>query len=477
MSTYTERLKLAVETYRALQSESEGGWGEDRWEGAPCSIVNTAEVLCVFKAANVPYTDRAVQRALEFLSKAVEIHPLATRLPGGRGSHARYCAFGLLGLTLFKESRHDPEWEAAQAVCVEWLRAHSLQGGWPEHPRNSHPSLTSTHAAVVGLSRICPRHELGEDARDLAEAARKVVFSLSQQRGRQRCWANSPDERTVSPAATALAVLTLSRGSGQYRKAAVEGANWLYGHVDSWATSIEGDSHMKDANWRQMSFSLCLRAVLTPPAAHSAADPVLKRSLTFLDRLWDEEEHEWRHGHPEAKCSPTGSCAAVLAFEAVRRAWPLDPALPRARRRRSAVPRIKPDTTVEIGPGWAVSVIDLRGKLVDHEPLSPKLGSLLVLLARRRAEVGADAPLEARTMTAAEIAKACEWPHLDTVRRNAERVNKALRKAAQENERSLGSLVQRMNDAPNPERRWGLNVDSVVIHPDLLPRDEAPQRA
>jgi hypothetical protein len=79
-------------------------------------------------------------------------------------------------------------------------------------------------------------------------------------------------------------------------------------------------------------------------------------------------------------------------------------------------------------------------------------------------------------MTAAEIAKACGWPELDTVRRNAERVNKALQNAARENERSLGFLVQRMDDILGPERRWGLNVDSVVIHPELA-RDEAPQRA
>lgn len=464
MAGYRDRLQQAVETYRALQSDEEGGWGEDRWEGAACSIVNTAEVLCVFKAANVPYDDPAIQRALGFLAGAVEAHPRSTR-QGGRGQHARYCAFGVLGLTLFKESRHDVRWEEAQGTCVEWLRDHRVADAWPEHAGNEHPSLTSTHAAVVGLSRICPRHDLGPQATVLAAEAQQAVLSLGQQRGRRRCWANTPEEEDkVSPAATALAVLTLSKGNAKHRKAAIEGAKWLLAHVDDWAGATEGDAHMRDANWRQMSFSLCLRATLTPPAAHSATEPALKGSIEYLDSLWNAREREWRHGHPEARCSPTGSCSVVLASEAVRRAWPLELEFPRAKPRRAPRSAAKPETRIAIAEDWSVSASDLRGELVAAERLSPKLGFLLAIVARRLFQAGTDAPLEARTLTAAELASACGWKDLDTVRRNAGRVNDVLSEAAKSNNRGLGDLLQPMGDPPTPaERRWGLNVGDVRL--------------
>lgn len=488
MAAHTDRLRQAVDTYRRWQSKKEGGWGEDRWGtpgiDAPCSIVNTAEVLSVLKAANVPYEDAVVQRGLAYLSEAVRTHPQRASRPSAagsdrRGAHARYASFGLLGLTLYKESRHDASWLPAQTACLEWLdRNQMVTGAWREHPANEHPSLTSTHAATVGLSRICPRGRFGKRADELVAAAQRTVLGLSEQQGRVRWWRNTPKSRTASPAATALAVLILSRG-GEHRQPAAEGSRWLYERVDEWVHLVEGDSHMKGANWKHMTFSLALRAVLSPAARYSADDPAFAGSIAFLDELWHPDQGEWRHGDPASKCSPTGSCAVVLAAEAIRRAWPFDPTRPRgsssSRRRRQRI--LKPDVTVRLTYPWVATVTDLHGEQVAECELPEKiLGPFLGLLALRRSNAGTSAGLEARSLSANELARALNPSRPvkpDTIRRYADRVNEKLQ-VATEHKRQIGFLVQRMGTSADPgELRWGLNADEVELDGDARERLEA----
>jgi hypothetical protein len=469
VSTYPDRLERAVETYRRVQSPEDGGWGEDRVVDAPRSIVNTAEVLSVFKAAGTAYDDPAVQRGLAYLAEAMPRHWLALgKHPEARGPHARYAAFGLLGLTLYKPARHDSRWLEAQSAAVDWLGCHVMEtGGWAEHPRADHPSLISTHAAIIGLERVCPFGDDGARAAELVRSARSTTASLAERNGELRWWPQAPGERRPSAAATSLAVLILSRGSLEDREIARRGIDWLMEHSAQWSEGIDPASNMKGSAWTHMTFSLALRAVLAPGSRVRADDPSFTRILVHLDELWCEEHGEWSHGLPGARPSPSGSCAAVLAHEALKRAWPFDPAkqVPskRPRRRRTLV--ADPRTSIQLN-GSQVEVRFPGNEVLADTKLPPALSLMFTHLCKRRVAGGSEETLEARTLSTGELADTLGVDP-KTIRKYSDRINEYLRKDAARRERVVGDLVELQSTQPTlRERRWGLAAGVVVITND-----------
>jgi hypothetical protein len=471
---FDEHLRKAVESYRRRQT-IEGGWGEDRFEGAPASIVNTCEVLAVMRAARVRYDEPTIQDALMYLARAVVDHPKRRGSTlAARGENTRYCAWGLAGLTLYDQARHDVGLADAHEACVAWLSDHELNGAgaWGEVPNSEHPSLLSTSAALRGLQRLCGYHPAAAEARRLVSNARRQIRGLTRETGQMAGWAQTPRERSISPSATAMAVLMLSEGDFEDGGLAIRGARWLLAHVRDWGTMVEPDASARGANWHHMTFSLGLRAILATGVA-TPEHRSLRETISYLTELWLPDEAEWSHGRPGARPSPSGSYAVVLAHNALRRAWPfdIDEAL-HGWRRRTAPAEAPPEVQIAVGADREITVTDLDGRVKLTARLRPALHHLFMELAVRHEAGAAQATLDARSLSTEELALALEVT-ADTVRRNAQKVNVELRKAAESGGESVGDLIQLMSVTGDPgNRRWILAVDRATTNtPTELCRD------
>ena len=477
MDGFGERLQAAADAYRGLQSHLDGGWTEDRTDDAARSIVNTTEVLTVLRVAGLSYDDSAVQRGLAYLAHKVFTHPRSPSADPveGRGPRTRYLAWGLRGLVLWPAARQDPRWHDAQAHCVAWLAEHELVrpiegarpigGGWGEDPRQQHPSMLSTQMAVEALGRVAVDTDV---AFQMAARARAEVARMGATAAGTTSWPQAPGERFPSPAATALAVLTLTSGTSEQRARAYGGVRWLMAHVDRWATTLEGDGQARGSNWAHMTFSLGLRAVLIPGSAVAAETPALRPAIDLLSDLWIPAAGEWSHGKPGARPSPSGSCAVVLAHEALKRAWSFDAERHLVQRRIS---RRKPAPLpkrfeVRLDEKADVSVFDFDEELLVTRALGPSLSQFMAVLAVRHREGEARA-IESRALPTDELCRLLAI-RPDTVRTYAKRVNKTLKEAAAARDRHLGDLVQDKSAEVASMRAWYLNVDLVVVAPEVV---------
>jgi hypothetical protein len=479
VSSFQTRLRSAASAYKGQQAE-DGGWREERYAEAPTSIVNTVEVLAVLRAAGTPYESDdsdTIFKALRYLSNAVKTHPQPRPDEArseetdtsngaeeeGRGEHTRYCAWGLCGLTLFKESRHDRRLREAQGDCVAWLAAHELEGGgaWSEGPEDEHPSLLSTSAAITGLARVCAYHPAGEQADGLVKRARAVVRSLAHRSAAGRSqrtawWPLDPSEPRPkrSASATAMAVIALSRGGPEDQLLAAEGARWLLKNRKSWTGRVVTDGLARGANWHHMTFSLALRAILRATRRPSD-DHALRPVVEHLDELWIEEERAWAHGQRGARASPSGSYAVVTAYEAMARAWPFDAQreILRDNAKASEGDAEAPDLRLRVTK---------RGMTLHNAVDGVKLNVTLEPVHRRMIRLIAErhswgAALHARSWGIQELAQELGDLEPDTVRRYAWTINNVIKEEATRKRTTQGDIVQ------ISKKRVHLAVDQVTI--------------
>jgi hypothetical protein len=482
MQTFSDRLRESVAVYRRLQSPIDGGWTEDRTADAPRSIVNTTEVLTILRAARVPHDDPAVQRGLGFLAQNVFVHPRVRSDQGldGRGRKTRYLAWGLRGLVLWQEARQDPRWRPAQEHCVRWLARNEqlrriddagelwVGGAWKEHERNEHPSLLSTQMAVEALDRVAYGATTVEAARAMAGRARAEVARMAQDSAQSAWWPQVPGERQPSAAATALAVLCLARGDASQRGLAKRGVRWLMGHVSRWVSTPEGDANAHGSNWSHMTFSLGVRAVLTPHSGVDATGAPLRPVIDYLDDLWLPRSGEWSHGKPGARPSPTGSCAVVLAHQALRDSWPFDASMHILQRRspRRTVARRPAGFVLKLDARSTATVYDLTGDEVLTRRLGPRAGLLLSVLAVRH-QTSDGERLATSSVESDELARLLGVLP-DTVRTTVARLNRALISAALERDHHIGDLIQEFAVPGSRTRRWHVNVDEVVVVDEVV---------
>jgi hypothetical protein len=479
MTEYDQRLRACAKRYSEEFQRRGGGFGEDRISGAPVSIVNTAEILTVFHAAGVPYHAPSVRRAHEYIAAKVQVHPL----PRGthheaRGRSTRYPAFGLLGLTAYAEGVHDGKLEKAQQVCVRWFDRYELDdGGWSESARVSELSLLSTQAVVEGLERLCVRIPDTSEVEVLCQRARAACLRQGV-RGtgsdaQMRWWSQKAGGTEPSASATALAVMLLARGTAHQRGAAREGVEWLVRNADRWAAATEGDANSRTANWRHMTFSLALRAVLAIPGI-SPARPELQGVVAFLNELWNEEQDGWSHGRAGADVTPTGCYAVVRAVQALAHAYRFDPndlLKKKPSRSRSTVSSAR--RKIAIDAEGRLTVIDLGDQvLVDRFALRQRASKtneqIIRLLARRQRDHlhGAEAQ---GSMTTAEIASALNLQE-QSVSKAITRLNANLSAATPIDDGTLVELIQPVGATRSlANRRW--RIDATAFELEDRPPD------
>lgn len=444
----------------------EGGWGARLdVDNTALSIVTTTQALRALRAVRTPYTDPAVGPGLKYISEKVRLHPRPMAHPQARGVHARYVAFGLLGLTTWDEGRHDSTLHEAQRFCVDWLAEHELPyGGWSDPSSETSISLTATSPAIRGLERICGNLDVAGDALRLARRARDEIVRVAQGGRREASWAQSPDWRDPSVASTALAVLALTSGDEEHRDRAQAGTRWLMKDPPSWGSALEFEERLPDRQWTHMSFALALRAVVGPAGQMDPTDRRFKPAVEHLHRLWSEEHGAWCNGRPGRPPTTSGSQAVISATETLRRAWRFDPLTHLRRPRRTALPTIPVDPSnrpLQLSlHNESAKLIDDSGRevfAVDFGKAQRQLEMLRILVERHRAGAAAQ-ELKARTVGADELGDRFGIK-ADSVRRNMDRLNKSVRDA-QEGAIALQVLVEdREADGEPGVIRWGLTVD------------------
>ncbi|MCU1675424.1 MAG: hypothetical protein JWM93_182, partial [Frankiales bacterium] len=342
-------------------------------------------------------------------------------------------------------------------------------GGWSESARAAELSLLSTQAAVEALERLCARLPDAEQLEGLCDRARRACLGHGAADGvdeaRVRWWPQVAGDDEPSPSATALAVLLLSRGNAHQQRAAREGVDWLFRHAAQWATSTEGDAHSRTANWRHMTFSLGLRAVLSLPDI-SPRRRELQRTIALLDELWHEEQGGWSHGKPGIDATPTGCHAVVLAVEALAGSYRFDPddLLVRKSRRPPRSPGHAARREVCLDSDGFLTVIDLGDRRVlDRHPLrarvaSTKEGVVRLLIERQLAHPGGT--LEEVSMTTAELQDGLGIEP-QSIAKAISRLNDELAAAAPFDNGTLAELIQPVNAARRlPDRRWRIDADA-----------------
>ena len=464
---YSDRLERFLALLRARQSSVEGGWGlRLDLDGAPLSIVTTVQGLRALRAVRTSYEDQAVQDALAYVADKVVAHPFErdARHPEGRGPHARYVAFGLLGLTSYDEARHDPKFAEAQRACVKWLGRHVLEygGGWSDHPSKTGVALVATSPAIRALDRVCPRDATAALARDLSRRARDELVRTARGH-RSRYWAQSPDWSDPSFAATALAVLALVGGNDKHQDAAAAGARWLMERTKEWSRLLELDERL-ERTWTHMSYSLALRAVVSPAGCVDPTDRRLRPVLQHLDSLWDDKHGAWTHGRPGGDPTTAGSSAVVSATETLRRVWRFDPVVDLQRRRLTKrIPAIsrengrRPLLTLE---GSVVVIVDEAGARAEfnlHKASAQR--AHLQALIERHVDGREQLDMLARTVGEQELAERFDVKP-QSIQRSMRRLNERARAAAHTSGATVHTIVEeREVDGEPGVARWGLTAD------------------
>jgi hypothetical protein len=496
---FQDRLDLAVKELRRVQSDDDGGWGAIPAMPGPRNVVNTAHALAVLRAAHknrvgdVHYEDDSIQRGIRYIADKAPRHWQPV-VEGGdveaRGAKTRYAAYGLLGLTTWPETFNE-EWIVdAQCKCIDWLSEHEMRfGGWREivsaeldddpdaveaverRPRRSAApqSLLVTPVAVRALSRIPRGHPRASEAADLATGGRNIIRMRARDSRNKACWPQEPDEAEGSVSTTGLAVLALANGTPDDRALAKRGVDWLLSRTTWWhLPEVAADA--PGSNWHHMTFSLALRAVLFNGSGVDSTHDSLQETVRFIDALWNEDDWGWSHGRVGSRASTTGTHAAVMAHEALRRAWPFDAvehilgSSGRQRRRFARDFAPEADVRVSVHGDGRVTVSELDGDEVTCVLPSRDRGlfSMFLFLASKHEAGNPQQDLATQSATAAEIAAHCGIS-VSSVRTYATRINTRLRKAADEQGARVGELIVPASDAPEAERLWRLAAWSVDV--------------
>lgn len=481
MASYQYQLQRVVNALRSRQRTGSGphagGWGL-KPEPGPSSIVNTAEAISVFELAGALPDDPSLTRGLEYLENKVRRHPDPTgQHAEARGAKARYAAYGLMGLTAFTRPPEERDHADAIAHCVLWLsqnvvdegRDDDLGQGWSEHPTISRVSVLSTSVAARALDRIPVDTPETATSRELASRARRRLRYLARGDTSGRWWpihADAPEsfgDEVASASLTALAVLALAEGGATSKSYARAGVRWLLANSSRWEEARESDENLPDTNWMHVTSPLCLSAILVPCAGVDPARRELTRAIRHLDRLWSDEEGEWRHGHPAVDVSTSANYHVVRAIRSLRRAWlGFDPML-HILNERGGRPNDGPVSIVGDKPHeirWVngtLTILSADSTLLAARTFPPKataMRALLDTLVKHWIEAGPDATLQDQSVSATEIR---ESTNISDVYEYVRRLNLRVREASLAERGRSCVLVQRI------ESGHGLDQDRYAL--------------
>ena len=300
-------------------------------------------------------------RAQEYLARSALDHAREVA-EGGRGPYVRYVVYSLAGLYEFGLPTSDATRQASEDQLA-WLLERQVMGGWPEV--SGHPiSIHTTAQALRALRRAGAPQEA-------IEAAAAYLLQVRAPRGYWQLEEFGP----ASPALTAEAVLALYGLDPAIEDEIAVALTWLDSNRRLWLRQVE-QQPIPGAIWEHPSFALAERAL----AHHPRASFPIGASLEYLDELWDAEERGWRFPG-EVLTSIKGASAALLCFDAVLRATPVDLAA------ATLFSGGRSSLSMSVESGWRITLRQRPDVVIEIAngselvPLRPRLWDLLDALA------------------------------------------------------------------------------------------------
>jgi hypothetical protein len=321
-------LQLARAANRLVQAQRiDGGWGLT--PTSVSSIVNTAEALTVFRAADM--AGPAVEKGIAFLLKALPVfyrdEPTEVGGEGGRGRHLRYVSFFLDGLLNYADVAFAGEGLDRIQMALRWLGEFpELLGGIPESVGGSTASLHQTSRVLGALARLLflddtnpslpPTYRAG--ARTLADSAARYLLNLQ---GASGAWPVEPDGPPGSAAKTALATTALGyyaliQDSQEIAEARRRGGSWLMNNYSSWSKATSTDRRERSTYWVHLDYAECVRGVM---AGTDGGRARLKSSWQFLVGRWSPDLALWSEpAADDGNVTIRAAYHTVMAFESAK---------------------------------------------------------------------------------------------------------------------------------------------------------------
>jgi hypothetical protein len=296
--------RLGIAANRLLKTQHHSGaWGQ-RAESERGNTIATAQVLRILSQAGVPAGHEAVARARAYLAREALDHAREVS-EGGRGPYTRYVAYSLAGLHAHGVPYGSGVRQARDAQ-IDWLLGRQIMGGWADTTGNP----ISTHSTAQALQAL---KQVGAPQ----EAIEAAVDYLLMTRSAKGYW-QLEEFGPPSPALTAEAILALHGLDPPTDEALGISLDWLDSNRRLWLRQVERQPIAGEI-WDHPSFALAELAL----AHHAGASAPIGVSLEYTEELWDPENQGWRFPD-EVKASVKGTSSALLCFEAVSRAIPID---------------------------------------------------------------------------------------------------------------------------------------------------------
>lgn len=296
------RIGIAAAQLLEMQLGS-GAWGQ-RPDSERGNTIATAQVLAVLARAGVPARCEAIGSAHAYLARSALEHARPVE-EGGRGPYIRYVIHSLDGLHEYAATAA-ADVRTGRDAQLAWLLERQDQGGWADSP--GHP--ISTHATAQALQVL---RRAGAPSAAIGGAA-QYLMDVRSPGGYWQLEELAPP----SAAATGEAVLALHGLDAAVDRELVAALEWLDTNRRLWLRRVERQP-IAGETWEHASFALAERAL----ALHDAVSEPVGGSLGYLEELWDPAGKGWRFPG-EVQVSVKGASVALLCFEAVLEATPLD---------------------------------------------------------------------------------------------------------------------------------------------------------
>jgi len=300
-------------------------WGWGRTPDSASSLVNTAEVLNVIKAAGLESHSSALEAA-RFITRALPIHfapRSADPSQPTRGQNLRYLSFGLDGLVTIPTVAFTPEGINAIRFCLDNIGAVQVRGAIPTKPGSETMSYHATARGLIATAKllVTPGNEAVPN--ELLDAAHAMAQSTAAYLVREyddesHAWTVDPNPGSplslskTAIANTALGYYRLVDDRADYRELQRKTSDWLLGHYTRWLHGTSSDPQEKATDWSHLDYAECVRGLA---AGRDGTWTVLRRSWSYMTRLWSKQDGLWT----EPKGNPTIPAAyhTVMAFESV----------------------------------------------------------------------------------------------------------------------------------------------------------------
>lgn len=323
---YEAQLAQAANTLIAVQ-RIDGGWGLR--PTSVSSIVNTAEVLVVMRAAGQAgaYVENGIAFLLDGLPVFFRDEPTTVGGDGGRGRHIRYISFFLDGLLTYPEHAFSDKGLDRISTCLDWLdRFPAHRGGIPETMGSNKLSIHQTARVLTAVSRLLvmdeERRELPVNDRNTATRLADAASTYLQRiQGPSGAWPLKAEGGAWSAAKTALATTALGyfarvRQSEQLDVARRRGGAWLMANYEAWRSKTSRDQLEQSTDWVHLDYAECVRGVL---AGTEDGSRQLSRSWNFMTKQWSDEERLWYEPASDiGNVTIRAAYHTVMAFESAK---------------------------------------------------------------------------------------------------------------------------------------------------------------